>query len=165
MKFILYCILMLASTISGCAQVAPLAKKHIKGNQFEGYILPKEYTSDLLSFENLKSRFTPSKEDIIKAEELIKKQLAGLNKSLNNQGNECPIIHNNLKKYRRQYLGYITNEGERIIWVNFISWKDKSHTTEIGKDVIIILDGCSYYWNIKVNLNKEKVFDLRVNGT
>ena len=134
---------------------------HIKGKGFEGYIFPKEYVLVIPS-EDIKDRYTPTKQDIINVESIIKDQLATINKSLINQGNGCPIIHEKLKKYKRQYFGFTNDEGDSIVWVNCIWGKRISDTWD--KDVVIILDGCSYYWNIKKNLNKKKVFDLQVNG-
>lgn len=133
----------------------------IKEKGFEGYIFPKEYVLVIPS-NDLKDRYTPTKQDIINIESIIKDQLAEINKLQINQVNGCPIIHEKLKKYKRQYFGFTNNEGDSIIWVNCI-WS-KHISDSWGKDVVIILDGCSYYWNIKVNLNKKKIFDLQVNG-
>ncbi|MDM8178149.1 hypothetical protein QT327_27955 [Olivibacter sp. 47] len=35
----------------------------------------------------------------------------------------------------------------------------------LPKDIVTPLDGCSHYWNIKVNLDKGEVFDLIINGS
>jgi hypothetical protein len=134
---------------------------HIKEKGFEGFIFPKEYAL-VVPFENIKDRCTPTKQDVINAEMIIKEQLATINKPLTNQVNGCPIIHKELKKYKRQYIGFTNSDGDSILWVNFV-WA-KRISDNWNKDVIIVLDGCSHYWNIKVNLSKKKAFDLQVNG-
>lgn len=117
-----------------------------------------------LSVENQAKRYTPSKEDVIQLEKLIKSDLKEVNTSLNNQGGDNPIIHRCLKKYLRQYVGFINNNGEKIVWVNFI-WENNTSKAKMSKDIIDVMDGASYYWNIKVNLSKNQLFDLSVNGT
>jgi hypothetical protein len=135
---------------------------YIKEKEFDGYIFGKDHFV-LISVENQKERYTPTKEDIIKAEKLIKRDLRKANKSLMNQGESCPIIHENLKCYTRQYFGFVNQQGEKIIWINFV-WKTKSIEAILSKDLFNVLDGCSHYWNINVNLGKGKLFNLNING-
>ncbi len=93
---------------------------------------------------------------------MIKEQIKDLNSNKINQVKGCPIIHKKLKHYKRQYFGYIDENGNKIIWVNFIFYKKLPNNWD--KELQIILDGCSYFWNIKVNLMSKEVFDLNVNG-
>jgi hypothetical protein len=67
------------------------------------------------------------------------------------------IIFNN---YKRQYIPYINTEGEKEVWVNCFctsnsSWKNK---------IFIGRDGGSCYFNLNVNLNRKKYYNLYVNG-
>jgi hypothetical protein len=113
--------------------------KYIEGKYFEGYVFPKEniLETSWIPFTNLKERLTPTPEEIIYEENVLKDQIKGFNqKSLTNQGRGCPIIHRNLKRYKRQYFGYLNSEGEKIIWINLIwdsnkrnlqSWDKKSN--------------------------------------
>jgi hypothetical protein len=141
---------------------------YIKDKCYEGYVFPKEniIDADWMPFFNMKERFTPTVDDIIKAENILMEQLRGINeKTLMNQGKGCPIVHKKINRYKRQYFGYINNEGEKIIWINFI-WDKKEDTLKLwDKKVITVLDGCSYFWNIKVDISKGKLFDLIVNGS
>lgn len=66
------------------------------------------------------NRFTPTMKQINDAEEILIKNIRSANNPMYNQGNGCPIIHKNLKNYRRQYFGYIDNEGNKILYVNFL---------------------------------------------
>lgn len=136
--------------------------QYIEGNKFSGYIFSKNHEV-YLTIENQKERFTPSKEDIIKAELLLKNKLECENKDKLNQLNGCPVIHKKLKFYSRQYVGFVNSKNEKIIWINFI-WKKKVSDAKLKEDIYFISDGCSNYWNIFINLDKEDLFDLRING-
>ena|SRR5690606_7872301 len=156
--------LLIFCMINSCAQTVT-TQGYIKGKKFEGHIFSKEYAPLTMRFKEAKKRYTPTEQDISKAEKIIKDQVVNINQPLVNQGGNCPIIHSNLSKYKRQYIGYVDERGDKIVWVNFIIRKDKEKISRLSKDVIIVLDGCSNYWNIKVNLNKEKLFELRINGS
>ncbi len=134
----------------------------INGKDFTGYIFDENHFV-LMTIDNQSKRYTPSKEDVFLAESIIKNKLKCLNTSLINQGDNCPIIHKKTKKYIRQYVGFINNRNEKIVWINFI-WKDKFPNEKISKDIIQVMDGCSYYWNIKVNLDTRNCNDLNING-
>jgi len=126
-----------------------------------------------LCLEN-EERFTPTVDDIEKAEDILKQKLETINSQRINQFDNCPVIHKNLKFYRRQYFGYINSDGNRIIYTTF-NWdrytiknrikghyKDESDKWKREKEMV--LDGCSYHWEIKINLDTEELFELDVNG-
>lgn len=136
----------------------------IKGKGFKGYVFDKEHFV-LMTIDNQSKRYTPDKQAVLLAEHLIKDRLESINTSLENQGGGCPVIHKNLKKYVRQYVGFITRDGERVIWVNFIWESSINDEKRLSKDIETPLDGCSHYWNIKVNLDREELFDLNINGS
>lgn len=135
----------------------------IKGKGYSGFIFEADKFV-MVSIENQSTRYTPDKEDIKVTERLIKDKLESLNTELLNQGDNCPIIHENLKKYIRQYVGFYNNNGEKVIWVNFI-WKNNTNKDLLNNDIYLPSDGCSHYWNIKVNLDRKELFDLEVNGS
>jgi hypothetical protein len=107
-------------------------------------------------------RFTPTQDDILLAERLLREQLNDLNSDKINQGLGCPTIHKNLNKFARQYIGFINDEGEKIVWINAV-WHTKV-PEYFEEDVVFVLDGCSYYWQIEVNLKTKKVAKLQING-
>ncbi|MCL6220839.1 hypothetical protein [Zunongwangia pacifica] len=133
---------------------------YVEGKCYKGYIFLESTKSHMLdsSFE----RFTPTKEDVASLESKLKKRIKGINKNEPNQGNGCPIIHRKLNKYNRQYLGYINENGHKVIWVNFI-WK-KSCPQNWSKEIVTILDGCSHYWNIDFDVEKDSFSEIKVNG-
>lgn len=135
---------------------------YIKGKGFTGYIFNENHFV-LMSIENQKMRYTPNKKDILNAEKLLKGNLKCKNSEQANQKNGCPVIHKNLKKYIRQYVGFINTEGEKIIWINFL-WDKNIDESKLKQDIIMTHDGCSHYWNIKINIDKEVLYELNING-
>ena len=135
---------------------------YIKGKDFVGYIFNENHFV-LMTIENQKTRYTPNKVDILILEQILKNKLRCENSEQTNQNNECPVINKNLKNYVRQYVGFINTEGEKIIWINFL-WKKHFDESRLKKDIIMISDGCSHYWNIKVNIDREDLYELSING-
>lgn len=70
----------------------------------------------------------------------------------------------NLKKYKRQYFGYINKNNEHTLFINCFWGDEIFHKNEWLKNRIMVLDGGSYYWNVKYNIEKDELFDLDVNG-
>ena len=145
------------STSSAFAQTdtssirAEVYKRHIA-------IFPESFT-DLIPGHP----FSPTLAEIDRAEKALMTQLASLNNLRINQ-TESPVIHENLRKYRRQYFGFIDSKGNRILLINCLWAKDKLYSEVWLKSRIMVLDGGSYFWNIKFNLTNGKLFDLDVNG-
>ena len=132
--------------------------EHFKTKQFEVAIFPES------SYEIMPGkRFTPTKEEIFEAEKALKSKLKEANRNLENQYNS-PIIHRNLKKYKRQYFGYINGNGEKVLYINSL-WKKNEEETKWLQQIIMVSDGGSYYWNIEYNLNTDELINLSVNGS
>ncbi len=144
------------------ASFNPKPSSFIKGKGFEGYIFGESHPV-LVTIENQQARYSPGVEDIYLAERLLKDELATVNNPMYDQGGNCPVIHKRLHKYIRQYVGFVNEAGEKVIWINFI-WKSGADGKRLADDIEIILDGCSYYWNIKVNLDRGILYALYVNG-
>src|ERR1700739_4853058 len=113
---------------------------HYKTNDFDCAIFP----ASAFVFVPAIKRFTPTKEEVDKAELALKTQLEALNRPLVNQGGRGPIIHKNLKKYGRQYFGYVDSSGHRILYINSI-WKEGEE--KLGfyagflKEIQMVMDG------------------------
>tara|TARA_R110002074_G_C12161220_1_gene631235 strand:+ start:54 stop:569 length:516 start_codon:yes stop_codon:yes gene_type:complete len=146
----------------------------IESRNFEGAIFPKTY--DILLTENpsIEKRFTPTKEEIVELENQLRSQIKKINKNKPNQGKGYgPIIHKRLKKYDRQYIGFIDQYGQRVIHVNFI-WNGYSIWESIRgwtkpddswkKEWQIVFDGGSRFWNINYIIDKKEFVDFQVNG-
>ena len=130
--------------------------EHYKTKKFDVTIFPANYI-DMIPGE----RFTPTKQDIDKAEVALNRDLKTLNRQNLNQ-TSTPVIHKKLRKYKRQYFGYIDKNGERILLINCF-W-DKDSEKNWLKERVRTLDGGSYYWDIKYNIDKDELFDLSING-
>jgi len=130
---------------------------HYKTSTFDVAIFPESYV-DLISGK----RFTPTRQDVDKAEVILLADLKKINKHLINQSS-TPIIHKNLLNYKRQYFGYVDKNGDRILLISSF-WSSDNNYFDWLKTRVYVLDGGSYYWSIKLNLNKNKLFDLAVNG-
>lgn len=135
---------------------------YIEGRDFKGYIFSKEHYV-FMTIENQRERFTPTTDEIRIIENRLKKKIKCENKNKENQYENCPIIHKKLNNYTRQYVGFINNKSEKIIWINCI-WSKNVNNEILKKEIFLTSDGCSYYWNIKINLKTEELFDLEING-
>lgn len=132
----------------------------VMGSNYHGYVFNKDWDVDIL-VENQDGRFTPEDIDIAKAEKLMQKKIAYLNRNHENQEGMCPVIDEHLTKYTRQYVGFTDIHGAKIIWINGV-WDDKVQR-QLAHDIVRTAGGCGHYWSLKVNLDTEKVYGLEVN--
>jgi hypothetical protein len=108
--------------------------------------------------------FTPTLEEVEMAEKALQDELEKLNSQKINQGKHLgPIVHKNLSQYRRQYFGYIAENGDRILFINAF-WKQSGRFENWLADRIVVHDGGSRYWSVKFNLSTGELFELWVNG-
>lgn len=174
MKYITCCIVLLLnvnfnlfSQNRECDSTCTNDAIYIKTNEYEGVILGPKCLKRLLIKDGDTidaPRWTPTMQDIENAEKLIRKYVTKKSKHpLVNQGNGCPIIYQNFDKYVRQYYGTYNKKGQKILEVNFL-WREYAYETEWKCVRLMIFDGCSFYWDISVNMNKKKCFDYWVNG-
>jgi len=150
---------------------------YVKTDDYEGVILgPKCFNyKSIIILENgdtipgqppSENMWKPSIKDIEYAEKKIKKYVTKRSKRMleGGQGYErYPIIYQNFDKYVRQYYGTYNKKGQKILEVNFL-WREYAYETEWKCVRLMIFDGCSFYWDISVNMNKKKCFDYWVNG-
>ncbi len=118
-------------------------------------------------------RWTPDATDIQLAENILRDEIKEANKNRPNQMEGCPIIHRHLNDYFRQYVGLINNQGHKVIHIN-MSWgkftlKDRivgnsDSRLNFKSDYSITMDGCSYYWQVSIDLDDKKVLGFGVNG-
>ena len=132
-----------------------------KGKRYKGYVFDTSY----LVFKSIKeeqSRAVLSCDEIKIAEDILKNNLAALNANKINQAEGCPNISKKLCKYRRQYFGFINSKGEKVIWINMFWNKELNEKSKY--ELITVNDGCSYYWNIEVNITTSTLSNLQING-
>jgi hypothetical protein len=163
-KLQLFIILLFASaTCFAQAKIDSAVAMHYKTNDFDCAIFPASADA----FIPAVTRFTPTQQEVEKAELALKTQLEALNTPMVNQPKGCPVIHKNLKNYGRQYFGYTDSLGHRILYINCI-WKKGEDAAEFKdhflKNMIHALDGCSYYWVVRYYIDTGKLFNLYING-
>lgn len=131
------------------------------GQYYMGYIFDRSFLV-YKSIDLQQSRVNLTCDDIKIAEKILNMKLASLEASKFNQTKDCPNILKELPKFCRQYFGYRNTRGEVIIWINMFwnnNLKSKAKYELIGVD-----DGCSKYWNIEVNITKNSLSKLYING-
>jgi len=102
--------------------------------------------------------FSPSLANVDSAEGALKRDLKDMNSFPNK------LVSYNLKKYRRQYLGYIdSTTGHKILYINCF-WKSFKYRVNWLYELVDISEGGGYYWNISYDLTAKKLFDFWVHG-
>lgn len=142
---------------------------YVKGKGYEGYIFPKEHS--IWGFSPEQNRYTPSSEDIVQAEKILRDSINTDYVKSNQQAyRKPPINKRTLKNYLRQYVGYITDNNEIIICINLLHKRgycdeDKPKDADkIDNEIIMVLDGGYYFWHISINISTEELFDMQLNG-
>lgn len=111
------------------------------------------------------ARFTPTAREIDEAEQIICIELAKIDKQAKGQDRHIHFMVAKLASYNRQYVGFIDAKGRKAIWVNFL-WGAHEHEYReaFDKEIIEVDDGGSYFWNVKVNLQRKHLFELVINS-
>lgn len=137
--------------------------KAFKEGNIKGVIIAKEQAAQLKYFpEKVKEFWTPSKQNALEADRLAQIYLRGY-KSRDPYTQSCiPDILSRLGHYKRQYVGLVEKEGDKVIWINY--FYDSGHFSYWTKDLVYVFDGGRSFFRIKVNLDKNKCYDLSING-
>lgn len=174
-SIIFLALLLSCNTTIKTFQTSDADKIGVKLNKLEGTIFKSTYPKEklfILPTDSL-TKFTPTGEDIKLAETILKEQIQKVNNPRINQFGKSQNIDKNLNKYFRQYVGFINEQGDSVIHINFHwnrftifdrikgYWDDR---LEYTSDFSQPLDGGSRYWNINVNLSEGHLYGLSVNG-
>ena len=142
---------------------------YTKGLKYKGYIFDKDIFT-AISPPKCTERYTPTKEDIRFAEKILTDSIGYIRKNqpkhkksvMGIKWDSYPIDLGTLPYYRRQYVGFKTEEGDSIIWINFL--KDSTPEKDLSEDLVMVLDGGSNYWYIFINITRKELFGMLVNG-
>lgn len=106
-------------------------------------------------------RFTPTIEEINQAEIILSNNFKKENKSKDGK-----FISRNLNDYKRQYIGFLNSNGDKILYISFfLDKKSKKQDDQFWKeDYKMILDGGASYWIARINLKTNKLENIAING-
>jgi hypothetical protein len=135
---------------------------YIKEKGYEGYIFPKEHA--IWGFPPEKHRYSPTSDDIKKAEKILKEKICSAYIKQNQKSYKKPPINGKtLKKYTRQYVGYLTSEGQVLIQIYLNKGIDLSKEA-LSEDIISVQGGGANHCVINVNLSTKELSNMHVNG-
>lgn len=126
-----------------------------------GYIIDKSVSSLGLSVVGLE-RFTPTEDDIRLAEMIIRHNRDIVMKSPNYYS-RGKGIWGRYKKYFKQYVGFVNGKGEKIILINYVGDKKLVRKRD-ASEPIVVLDGGNDFWRAVINIDKEILIDVEING-
>ena len=138
---------------------------HVKGRNFEGYFFPKE-SQILINVPNEKCRYTPDSSDIFKTEKYIRDSIKYIIRMIKKQPDmrgRC-VTKTILKKYCRQYFGFLNTNNERILWINFVRYT-KDELPRFSKEDVWVLDGGSDQWSLIINIDTGEVLEMKIDGS
>lgn len=65
-----------------------------------------------------------------------------------------------IKKYKRQYIPAINDNGEKLVWINCFC---KHFDYDWKNQVIMVVDGGNCYFQMKINLTTKKYYNFHNN--
>jgi len=138
----------------------------IKGIEFGSPEKPIIADTTVFVIFNDSSNINLSSEDLSQIDSILQ-QCINENLEQKKTGEELNKKHRKRKpentshmEYKRQYFPGINDKGEKVVWVNCFC-----HTSrDWKKQLIMVEDGGSCYFNVTINLTTGKYYHLRVNG-
>lgn len=128
--------------------------ENFKTKKFDVAIFPENLKINYIH----QKRFTPSHEEILKAEKALNTNLKKIYKSSNK-----PVIYRNLKNYKRQYVGCYDENGKKYLFINAF-WIIKGEFNYWLNNLVQVDDGGNGFWNIKYYIDEDSLSDISING-
>ena len=151
---------------------------HITGNDFEGVIFNADCKIRYIVYDTTTYRkntwYDPSIGDVILAEKCLRKYLKSY--SVKHQKSSQGFVLANLRKSKRQYVGYTIPNGDKYIYINgFSDYGDFSDLVKADKNSVVkiprwyvdralVLDGGPAFWQAGINLRTGEVTIFMANG-
>jgi hypothetical protein len=104
-------------------------------------------------------------DEIEKIEKLIEKRISDLNDEFRAINHTKYYYIKNPRKYYKQFIAFFNSNGEKEVWVNCFCSINDDEKSIFKKEIIMVLDGGSCYFQLKVNLTKNTTYDLTVNSS
>ncbi|EFM08792.1 hypothetical protein PaecuDRAFT_4257 [Paenibacillus curdlanolyticus YK9] len=112
------------------------------------------------------SEWTPSKENIEQFENGFRDYLVSqlkdageLDETSNNEAKRITYVLDHFNEYKRQYVGIIES-GKKVVYCNLI----RGSAGDWKNELVVMFDGGPNYFSIHFNVQKERYFDLMING-
>ena len=102
---------------------------------------------------------TLTEQEIEETESLLIRAVAEYNKKMTSKYQKVDSLVN----YKRQLVPYINQKGEKVVFVNFFC-KDFRWNENWRKELVMVDDGGSCFFNIQINLTTKNTYNLYVNG-
>jgi hypothetical protein len=83
------------------------------------------------------------------------------NNELSSEYKQYAAIDLTKEKYKRQYVAVTNKNGDKEVWINFLC---QTYADDWKTSIKLVQDGGNCYFNLKINLTREKCYDLSVNG-
>jgi hypothetical protein len=151
---------------------------HVIGNDFDGIIFSAAYKAEYAVYDTVTYRkntwFDPSNGDIIVAENSLLRYLKSY--SAEHPKSSQAFVLANLRKSKRQYIGYVVPNGDKFIYINGFSdygdllelvQGDKTSTKKIPRwyvDMVLVMDGGPSFWQVVIDLKTGEVTMFMANG-
>jgi hypothetical protein len=130
---------------------------NLKSTDSSKYVILNLYKIPNSIFDKNCKPTTLSEEEVNKIEKLIDRAVIKNNKDSNKY-----YQIKNPENYYKQLVAIINSKGEKEVWVNcFCSVENISYWR---KSIVAVLDGGFCYFNLKINLSKNKAYDFMVNN-
>jgi hypothetical protein len=123
-------------------------------------IIPFDNSRDWL-FDKTYSPSTLTQNDIEKIEAVMTSCIDKYNNNLSSENKKYFVIDLTKEKYKRQYVAVTNKKGDKEVWINCLC---QTHGDNWKTSIIMVDDGGNCYFNLKINLTKEKCYDFGVNG-
>ena len=123
-------------------------------------IIPFDKSRDWL-FDRTYSPSPLTQSDIEKIEKLLTDCVNNYNKIFSSDNKQYFSIDFTKQKFKRQYVATINKNGDKEVWINCLC---QTHGDDWKTSIIMVDDGGNCYFNLKINLTKDKCYDLVVNG-
>ncbi len=135
------------------------SKNEINGTEYT--VIEFEKTGWTSLFENAKPTELNHNE-IVEIEKIIEERVSKTIKAYNRKFKELNPNSKNTTMFRRQYVPYILENGDKIVWINFFCYEPENDKWK--SEILSFRDGGSCFFNIKVNLTEKKYYDFYING-
>jgi hypothetical protein len=152
--FIISSFLILSSSFAFAQRDSTMAF-HYKTDKYDCAIFSKKYTDAFTGGKH----FSPNRDDVDKAEFTLAQKLLLQTDTTRQIG----FIYRNLKRYQRQYFGYIADNGHKVLYISLLWAEDKASMKDWLTTVVEVDGGGAYYWKIKYDMDTNTLYDMKIN--